>query len=208
MSEDLTTYQWLQIFPEAIDIVTEKIIESQEEQKREALLKSKSYIKILLKKEIEQCKKDLADAEILKNTIDQRVIRICKSDNRWFWEMVRDIVYIEPLTEGREKKIKENIFKLSQLQGKRQEVKKDGKITDIDIAAAKQVPMSNFVKINERTNFASCPFHPDKTPSFKYYPKDNSWHCFSCGASKDAIDFVMKRDGISFLQAVKFLLNK
>lgn len=33
-----------------------------------------------------------------------------------------------------------------------------------------------------------CPFHSEKTPSFKVYP--NSFYCFGCGAGGDVIRFV------------------
>lgn len=168
---------------------------------------AKSYIKNKLKEQITQAKADLQQAKILKEEFDYKIIRIVRLQDKWFWEMVRDIIYLEPLTEGRVKRIKENIFRLSRLKPQKQEAKKDGKITDIDIGQAKQVPLTNFITIN-RSGFAKCPFHPDKTPSFKYYPKDNTWHCFSCGTSKDTIDFIMKKEGLTFIEAVKYLVNK
>lgn len=50
-----------------------------------------------------------------------------------------------------------------------------------------------------------CPFHSEKTPSFVIYP-DNSAFCFGCGAHlNNAIDYVIKKDGKSFLEAVEYL---
>jgi DNA primase len=37
-----------------------------------------------------------------------------------------------------------------------------------------------------------CPFHDEKTPSFKVKPKDNHFKCFGCGAYGDMIDFIVK----------------
>lgn len=45
------------------------------------------------------------------------------------------------------------------------------------------------IKLN-RTNFASCPKHKDRTPSMKIYPDNNSWHCFSCNSGGDIINLV------------------
>jgi len=42
-----------------------------------------------------------------------------------------------------------------------------------------------------------CPFHGEKTPSFYVY--DDGFHCFGCGAHGDAISFVMRADGASFI---------
>jgi DNA primase len=48
-----------------------------------------------------------------------------------------------------------------------------------------------------------CPFHDDKTPSLVVSPKRNLWHCLgACQAGGSVIDWVMKRDGLSFRHAV------
>jgi len=49
-----------------------------------------------------------------------------------------------------------------------------------------------------------CPFHDEKTPSFFIYP-ENSYYCFGCGVSGNAIDFVMKALGHSFKDACVIL---
>ena len=35
-----------------------------------------------------------------------------------------------------------------------------------------------------------CPFHDEKTPSFQVSPLRGRYHCFGCGASGDAIQFL------------------
>jgi DNA primase len=50
---------------------------------------------------------------------------------------------------------------------------------------------------------ACCPFHGEKTPSFYVY--DDHFHCFGCGEHGDAITFVMKSTGASFMEAVEQL---
>lgn len=52
----------------------------------------------------------------------------------------------------------------------------------------------------DRKGFARCPFHNEKTASFRVYP-DNTFHCFGCGAHGDVITFVMKMQGVGFLDA-------
>lgn len=52
---------------------------------------------------------------------------------------------------------------------------------------------------------ACCPFHEEKTPSFNVSQTKQFYHCFGCGASGDAIKFLMDYDGLSFVEAVEAL---
>jgi DNA primase len=51
----------------------------------------------------------------------------------------------------------------------------------------------------------SCPFHEDGTPSLSVSAAKNLFHCFGCGAAGGPIDWVMKREGVSFRHAVELL---
>ncbi len=50
-----------------------------------------------------------------------------------------------------------------------------------------------------------CPFHEDATASLVVTPAKNLWHCFGCGIGGGPIDWVMKRQGVSFRHAVELL---
>lgn len=50
-----------------------------------------------------------------------------------------------------------------------------------------------------------CPFHDDNTASLVVTPAKNLWHCFGCGAAGDALQWVMKKNGVSFRHAVELL---
>jgi hypothetical protein len=52
---------------------------------------------------------------------------------------------------------------------------------------------------------ACCPFHEEDSASFHVTPGKNLWHCFGCNAGGDNIQFVMKKDGVSFRHAVEKL---
>ena len=54
-----------------------------------------------------------------------------------------------------------------------------------------------------RAGFVSCPFHNDRTPSMKIYPR--AFHCFGCGAHGSVIDFTARLFTLDPLGAVKRL---
>jgi DNA primase len=52
---------------------------------------------------------------------------------------------------------------------------------------------------------ACCPFHTEKTPSFNVNREKQYYHCFGCGASGNAISFLMDYERQSFTEAVESL---
>ncbi len=49
---------------------------------------------------------------------------------------------------------------------------------------------------------ACCPFHDEKTPSFTVSPDKQFYYCFGCGASGNALGFVMDYDRLNFREAI------
>jgi hypothetical protein len=67
------------------------------------------------------------------------------------------------------------------------------------------------VQLN-KADFGLCPFHSERTASFKIYADNNRFYCFGCGASGTVIDFASKMMGVSGIDALRrlnsdFLLN-
>jgi DNA primase len=52
---------------------------------------------------------------------------------------------------------------------------------------------------------ARCPFHSEKTPSFSVNREKQFFHCFGCGASGNAIGFLMDFNHLDFVEAVEDL---
>lgn len=55
-----------------------------------------------------------------------------------------------------------------------------------------------------------CPFHPNtNTPSFVVFPETQTWRCFgACADGGDIVNFVMKRDGFGFKEALQTLAER
>lgn len=76
----------------------------------------------------------------------------------------------------------------------------------LDVEAAREVPIENFMEFNPAGK-AHCLWHSDDHPSLHYYEKDNKVHCFSgCDKQFDVIDVVQKKYNKDFKDAVRFIL--
>jgi DNA primase len=52
-----------------------------------------------------------------------------------------------------------------------------------------------------------CPFHNEKSGSFNVFD-DGHYYCFGCKASGDAITFVREQQGMSYIEALRYLAGK
>ncbi|RME29278.1 MAG: DNA primase, partial [Candidatus Zixiibacteriota bacterium] len=55
---------------------------------------------------------------------------------------------------------------------------------------------------------ALCPFHTEKTPSFKVSADKQIYHCFGCGKGGNVFTFLMEHEQMTFIEAVRFLAER
>lgn len=67
-----------------------------------------------------------------------------------------------------------------------------------------------FTPLNKKGDEYSglCPFHHEKTPSFQVNAEKQVYHCFSCGASGNALNFVKEKQGLSTGEAIRYLAER
>jgi DNA primase len=77
--------------------------------------------------------------------------------------------------------------------------------TDLVSVVSESVPS---LKKRGRRFVGLCPFHKEKTPSFHVNPDTGLYHCFGCKESGDAIAFLERIEGYSFIEAVRALAER
>lgn len=67
--------------------------------------------------------------------------------------------------------------------------------------------IGEYTKLERRGSdyWGCCPFHNEKTPSFKVDPEKKLYYCFGCKAGGTTINFVREMEKLSFADAVKSL---
>ncbi|MEQ1824890.1 MAG: DNA primase [Pirellula sp.] len=70
--------------------------------------------------------------------------------------------------------------------------------------------ISSYVELRRqgRGFVALCPFHDDRRPSMQVNPERQTWKCWVCDNGGDAFSFVMKKEGLSFPEALRMLAER
>ena len=86
----------------------------------------------------------------------------------------------------------------------------EDKIEEIKNAADIVEVVSEYVLLKKagRNYSGLCPFHSEKTPSFTVSPEKQIFHCFGCNTGGNVFSFLMKQDGLSFPESVRFLARR
>lgn len=64
------------------------------------------------------------------------------------------------------------------------------------------------LKRKGRNYWGACPFHQERTASFSVAPDKGFFYCFGCHAGGNVINFIMRTEALSFLEAVTFLARR
>jgi DNA primase len=59
-----------------------------------------------------------------------------------------------------------------------------------------------------RVHWGLCPFHKEKSSSFKVDNERRNYHCFGCGAGGDAFKWLMEMEGLTFPESVQRLAEE
>ena len=70
--------------------------------------------------------------------------------------------------------------------------------------------MSTYMELRRqgRGFVAVCPFHDDRRPSLQINPDRQTWKCWVCDIGGDIFSFVMKRENVTFPEALRMLAEK
>ncbi len=83
-------------------------------------------------------------------------------------------------------------------------------ITEIQHTADIIQIISEYVQLRQsgRNFIGLCPFHSEKTPSFTVNPEKKLFKCFGCGEGGTIFQFIMKHEGVNFVESVKLVAFK
>ncbi len=177
-----TDKELLEIFPEAKEIIPEKIQEWEEE---------KSKIHNIIKKKL----------TLVKNKVSDEFWQ-------WFWRWAIKMTNGEEflIADGHIKRLKRllSVTENNEYKGRFTE-------EQIQQALAVPIEnlINQPLRKSGKALVGLCPLHNEKHPSFYVYPETNRWWCYGgCGQGGDVINFIKLLQGYSFKEAVQYLIGK
>lgn len=82
-------------------------------------------------------------------------------------------------------------------------------LVTVDLTAYVERDIGSPARRGERVAWWCCPFHAEKTPSFKVWQRAGErgyWRCFgACAAGGDALDYIRRRENVGHVEAVALL---
>jgi len=178
-----TNRELLRIFPEAKQIIPEKL--------QEALARKEQFIDFIVRpylKEIRRFQDDFTRwfyKEVLKVFTRERLSRLNLSILRL--KRFNNLI----VSNGRAESVEERY--------------------EANLEQARQSPLLEIVnsltKLRKggKNYVGKCPLHQERSPSFYVYPETNSFYCFGCHKGGDVIKFVELYYGYDFKGAIEYL---
>ncbi len=176
----ITDKELLEIFKDALsEIIPEKLFELEEE--KQGLIN-------IIKDEIKKIRKEI------------------KAKDQWFCKLFLKHTFITDLLLV-EKQISYflHLKYLSEYHGKNKEEWQEKVDRALEYPIEEIVCRDITLRRSGQNLIGRCPLHEEKTPSFYIYLKNNSFYCFGCSTGGNVINYVMKRQNISFKEAVEYL---
>lgn len=171
----------LEIFPEAKEIIPEKIREWKE---------SRNKLYDTIKKKL----------KIIKEKSSPK--------NQWFWRMWVQINEVEELLKVKFHIVRlKRLLSVAKGQENKTGVITEEQIqTALDVPI-QNLFNGKFRKVG-KTLKGLCPFHKEKSPSFCIYLETNTCWCFGCQQGGNTINSVKLLYGYSFRETISYLIGK
>jgi len=181
---------WLEFFPEAKDYIVERAIEIGKQISETKRSLKTCTEKLVLEEDYSEKQTALIIAQVFLETEINQLAR-----------------QLHLLTQEVNKHLSKKYRSSSQ--------KPDGHFTISEVEGARAFPLVDLFERDGRMlkrsgmNFVTlCPFHDERTPSCQIYVSENQYHCFSCGAHGNPIDYMMDLHKMSFREVLGYLLGR
>lgn len=149
---------------------------------------------------VQKDNKALTELLETERKLTEKCIELCiTAKSRDFYIWISTEIFVKIPRQEIEKRLKKNKQILRFIKAGKSNLKDK----QVEIEKIKQIPISSFIEFNR--GVACCVFHEEKTPSMKYYQKDNRVYCFGCHKGGDVIDVTMATQKNSFKEAIAFL---
>ncbi len=184
----LSDKELIELFPEAKEIISEKIKEWQEVERKIIEEQVKPFLRKL--KGVKDEVKRRFYKESLKLMVNPMLVKAVNNIQR-----LRRLEFIANYRPKKDVKSKARDFEAKIEQAKQTPI--------VDIA-------SSFLQLKKsgRNYKALCPFHQEKHPSFYLYPETNSFYCFGCNQGGDVIKLVELAFNLEFKEAIEYLIRR
>ncbi len=171
----------LEIFPEAKNIVSQKISEYKREKK--IIIEELTKLLIFIRERTGNEFMLWFWREWLKINLGEKLLTIDEYINRF------KILYVTSIDHRINRRITEDKIQMA---------------LSVPIEKLINKPLRK----SGKNLVGLCPLHNDKNPSFYIYPKTNSFYCFGCQKGGNVIIFTRLLYGYSFKEAVEHLVGE